>query len=97
MTGEQEEHLHYGMAGEARQSEIHNQMQKQTAQWGILPVGVHPPVHVGPSMEQLKNVFVLAPLEANLVVQNLQPQCVVCRSGQTLTACRHSITTHSVM
>ena len=46
-------------------------------------MGVHPPVHIGPGMEQLKNVLVLAPLEANFIVQNLQPQFIACRIGWT--------------
>lgn len=36
-------------------------------------------MHVGPSMEQLKYVLILAPLEADLIVQNLYPACIVYR------------------
>lgn len=53
--------------------EVDNQMQRQAVQGGMSPVGVNPSVHIGPGMEQLEYVLVLAPLEANLIVQNLQP------------------------
>ena len=38
-----------------------------------IPVGVDAPMHDGSRMKQLKNVFILTPLEANLIVKDLQP------------------------
>ena len=36
-----------------------------------VPMCVDAPVHAGPRMEQLIDIFVLAPLETDLIVQNL--------------------------
>ncbi len=60
-------------------NEVDTGMKRQAVQRGESPVSVHPPVHVGPSMEQLENVLILAPLEANLIVQNLYPEYTVDR------------------
>ncbi len=37
-----------------------------------LPVSVHTSVHCGSCLEQLKDVLILTPLEADLIVQHLQ-------------------------